>query len=82
MSHVIENGVITPNPKKVARVRDMKPPKTIKKVKGFIGYASYHRKYIKNFSSIASPLIRATIRTKVVKWDDECQKAFDELKRI
>ena len=82
LSHIIEKGAITPNPKKVAHVRDMKPPKTIRKLKGFLGYASYYRKYIKNFSSIASPLIRATIRTKVVKWTEECQNAFDELKRI
>ena len=41
LSHIIENGSITPNPKKVAHVFEMERPKTIKKLKGFLGFASY-----------------------------------------
>ena len=67
LSHIIENGTISPNPAKVAHVRNMLKPKTIKKLKGFLGYASYYRKYIHRFSSIASPMTRATIRTTEVR---------------
>ena len=82
MSHIIENGSITPNPKKVAHVFEMERPKTIKKLKVFLGFASYYRKYIRNFAKIASPLIKATIRTTKLIWDDECESAFQQLKEI
>ena len=44
LSHIIENGTISPNPLKVSHVKDMQPPKTKKQLKGFIAYASYYRK--------------------------------------
>ena len=62
LSHIIENGTVKPNPKKTAHVHGMPRPTTIRKLKGFLGFGSYYRKYIKRFAKIASPLIRATIR--------------------
>ena len=82
LSHIIQGGMITPNPKKVAHVKNMEPPKTIRRLKGFLGYSSYYRKYIKSYSSIASPLTRNTIRTKYLKWNGDCQISFDNLKEI
>jgi hypothetical protein len=60
----------------------MERPRTIKKLKGFLGFASYYRKFIRNFAKIASPLIRATIRATKLVWNDECELAFEELKQI
>ena len=67
LSHIIENGTISPNPLKVSHVEDMQPPLTIKQLNGFLGYASYYRKYIRNFAKLASLLIRATVGTNKVK---------------
>ena len=82
LSHIIENGTLSPNPKKVIHVKEMERPRTIKKLKGFLGFASYYRKFIRNFAKIASPLIRATIRATKLVWNDECELAFEELKQI
>jgi hypothetical protein len=60
----------------------MQQPNTMKKLKGFLGYASYYRRYIRNFAKLASPLIRASIGTNKVNWNEECQKSFDELKNL
>jgi hypothetical protein len=65
LSHIIANGTITPNSKQTDHVYKMKIPKIIKHLKGFLGYASYYRKFIKNFSKIEIPLIRATINLTV-----------------
>ena len=82
LSHIIEDGSITPNPKKVAHVNEMERPKSVKKLKGFLGFASYYRKYIRDFAKIASPLIRATLRTTKLVWNDDCEQAFCKLKQI
>jgi hypothetical protein len=82
LSHIIENGTLSPNPKKEIHVKEMERPRTIKKLKGFLGFASYYRKFIRNFAKIASPLIRATIRATKLVWNDECELAFEELKQI
>ena len=63
LSHIIENGTMKPNTKKTAHVRDMPVPRTVRILKGFLGYSSYYRRYIQMYSSIASPLIRSTIKT-------------------
>ena len=60
LSHIIENGTMKPNTKKTAHVRDMPVPRTVRILKGFLGYSSYYRRYIQMYSSIASPLIRCT----------------------
>ena len=54
-------------------------------MKGFLGFASYYRKYIRDYAKIASPLIKATVnkgerKDQKVEWNDECEKAFVELK--
>ena len=82
LSHIIENGTVKPNPKKTAHVHGMPRPTTIKKLKGFLGFGSYYRKYIKRFAKIASPLIRATIRASRVEWTNDCEIAFQKLRQI
>ena len=58
LSHIVENGSMSNNPKKVAHVSEMERPRTIKKLRGFLGFASYYRKYIKDYAKIAAPLIQ------------------------
>jgi hypothetical protein len=49
-------------------------------VRNFLGEAQYWRKFIANFSSIASPLHALTSIKQVFQWGGKQQKAFDALK--
>jgi hypothetical protein len=80
LSHIIEDGKISPNPAIIEAVSNAKPPKNVKQIQSFLGLASYYRKFIKNFSRIASPLINLTKKDVNFKWTDECQQAFQTLK--
>ena len=42
--------------------------------------ASYYRKYMKNYSRIAAPLIALTKRDKDYQWGDACDRAFRDIK--
>jgi len=54
----------------------------VKDVRKFLGLANYYRRFIKNFAQVARPmnvLIRKDVKWQ---WEEEQQKAFDELKRV
>ena len=61
--------------------------KCAKNILMFLSFAEFYRRFVRNFSQIAAPLIDLTkeAKKKVVKikfvWFIEAQKAFDELKR-
>ena len=69
-----------PNPDMVAAVANAAIPKNVKQVQSFLGLVSYYRKFIKNCSAIASPLIKLTEKGHEFKWTNSCQDAFNELK--
>ena len=49
LSHIIEDGKISPNPGIIDAVTNAKTPKNVKQIQSFLGLASYYRKFIKNF---------------------------------
>ena len=69
-----------PQEDKVAAINMFKEPKTVKQLQSFLGLASYYRKFIQDFSKIASPSYKATEKRKRFKWPKECEQAFDKLK--
>lgn len=80
LSHIVENGKIKPNPAKTAAVSQAKRPKNVKQIQAFLGLVGYYRKFIKNCSIIASPLIKLTEKNVEFIWTEECENAFQTLK--
>lgn len=75
-----ENG-IKPDVEKVEAIQRMQTPTTVKHVRSFIGMCSYYRRFLPNFSEIASPLIALTKKHARFNWTSLCQTAFDDLKK-
>ena len=84
LSHIISNGSILPNPEKIAAVAAFKRPTTVKLVQSFLGLVSYYRKFIKNCSAHASPLIKLTMKNerKDFVWTEECENSFQYLRNV
>lgn len=63
-------------------VKDWEQPTTKKDVKSFLGLKSYYKKFVPNYSEIATPLTDLTARKKPEKvvWSTECDRAFNALK--
>ena len=55
-------------------------PQSTKDVQKLLGLASYYRRFVRNFASIARPLHRLTEKTATFEWTVECQEAFAELR--
>ena len=52
----------------------------MKDLRAFLGLASYYRRFIKSFSTIAAPLNKLSAKGVNFRWSSECQTAFDSLK--
>ncbi|KAJ8412543.1 hypothetical protein AAFF_G00128790 [Aldrovandia affinis] len=48
-------------------------------LRSFLGLASYHRRYVRNFATIARPLHLLTDHGQPYVWDDPCAQAFNTL---
>ena len=80
LSHVIENGTISPGPGKTAELFRFKVPTNVKQIRSFLGLAQYYKKFIKGFAAIASPLYLATSNGNKFIWTEACTTAFHQLR--
>lgn len=68
------------DPKKVEAIRAWETPKTVRDVRGFVGFANFYRTFIPGFADLAAPLTRLTRKDVTFEWNDDCQQTFIDLK--
>lgn len=56
LGHIVSGGGIRPNPDNVQKLVHWPTPKNITEVRQVLGMGSYYRRFIRNFSTIVSPL--------------------------
>jgi hypothetical protein len=80
LGYIITAEGIRVDPSKVEAINNWPVPKSIHDVRSFHGLASFYRRFIKNFSSVAAPLTDC-IKGDKFQWTEQAQKSFDELKQ-
>lgn len=68
------------DPSKIATVVEWPRPNNVSEIRSFLGLASYYRRFVKSFSSIAKPLTKLTQKGQNFLWSDECESSFQDLK--
>ena len=81
LGHVISAQGISPNPDKVAAIRSLKPPTSIREVRMFLGLTGYFRKFVEAYATLAEPLYALTKKHAVFQWTEQHQAGFDLLKQ-
>jgi RNase H-like domain found in reverse transcriptase len=56
-------------------------PTTLKQTQSFLGFGNFYRKFISHYSKLAQPLNNLTKKDKKFEWTDDCQKAFNTMKK-
>jgi len=65
---------------KIKSTRDWPIPKNVIDVRSFHGLASFYRRFVKDFSTIASPLNDVVKKNLEFKWESQQEKPFNTLK--
>lgn len=73
---------IAPESKRVEAVCKFPQPHDVKTLRSFLGLASYYRRFIPQFSEVASPLHARTCKNTAFIWDSVCEEAFSRLKQL
>ena len=60
LGHVVSKDGIQVDPKKIEAIIDWPRPMTVTEVRSFLGLAGYYRRFVEDFSKIATPLARLT----------------------
>ena len=58
----------------------MSAPRTEKEVKGFFGRLNYIARFISHLTATCEPIFKLPKKDQVVKWNKECQTAFERIK--
>ncbi|KAL5850235.1 hypothetical protein ACOSQ4_008248 [Xanthoceras sorbifolium] len=61
---------------------EWKPPRNVSEIRSFLGLAGYYRRFVKGFSSIATPLTKLLHKNVRFEWNEKCQTAFEKLKAM
>jgi hypothetical protein len=66
---------------KIAAIMEWNTPKTLTKLRGFLGICTYYRKFVKGFSQLCAPLTNLT-KKGYFKWSEEAQATMEKMKKV
>ena len=78
--HIFGSSGLLPDPVKVEAIHNAGPPQNSSEVKSLLGMTQYVSRFIPNYASITTPLRLLTRQDTPWKWEQEEQRALDELK--
>jgi len=79
---ILSEGHVEMDPVKIAGVRDWPTPKNVTEVQSFVGFVNFYRRFIPNFSHVASPLHCLTKKAEPWQWTEPEETAFWALKLL
>ena len=81
LAHRINSFGIKIDDSKYQAIETYPVPRNVKNVRAFLGMAQFYRRYIKSFATIALPLNKLLRKDTKFFWTEECQVAFETLKK-
>jgi len=80
LGHVVSAKGLEVDKAKVEIIQSLPYPQTVREVRSFSKHVGSYRRFIKDFSKIASPLCDLVAKDACFNFNEDCIKAFDELK--
>lgn len=80
LGYIVGQGGIKASPDKIAAIVDFPVPKTPRQVRRFLGMAGWYRRFVKDFSTLATPLTNTLKKNLKFNFDDKAIEAFNSIK--
>jgi len=81
LGYIISPDQVQMDPIKLKGIFNWPAPSTIKETRKFLGFCNFYRKFIKDYTKIASPINQLVKKNTKFTWTEEAQKAFNKLKK-
>ena len=81
LGHLVFERGIEVDKAKIKVIEQLPSPINIRGIHSFLGHAGFYRRFIKDFSHIARPLINLLAKDVPFEFDDACMKSFNILKK-
>ncbi|KAL0560351.1 hypothetical protein IC582_000752 [Cucumis melo] len=81
LGHVVSKAGVSVDPAKIEAVTGWTRPSTVSEVRSFLGLAGYYRRFVENFSRIATPLTQLTRKGVPFVWSKACEDSFQTIKQ-
>ena len=83
LGNIVSADGVEPDPAKIQAVIDYPVPTNVKELRQFLGLANYYRRFVQDYSRIASALFKLTQKAvhHSFNWTEQCTVAFKELKK-
>ncbi|KAA0048456.1 pol protein [Cucumis melo var. makuwa] len=81
LGHVLSSEGVSVDPMKIEAVTSWPRLSTVSEVLSFLGLVGYYRRFVEDFSRIASPLTQLTRKGTHFVWSLACKSSFQELKK-
>ncbi|GKB36650.1 reverse transcriptase domain-containing protein [Tanacetum coccineum] len=81
LRHKVSSAGLEVDKAKINVISKLPPSTNIKCIRSFLGHASFYRRFIKDFLKIARPLTKLLEKDTPFEFSDECQNAFELLKK-
>ena len=78
---IISANSVRMDPEKITAVLEWGSPCNLHDVRAFLGFANFYRRFILGYSIVVAPLVGLTKKGVRFEWGEECEAAFQELKR-
>jgi hypothetical protein len=80
LGFVVSAKGIEVDEEKVKAIQEWPTPSSVSNVRSFHGLASFYRRFVKDFSTVAAPLTEVIKKNVAFNWGEEQEKAFQLLK--